>query len=84
MGDGINSPCQPQIPGLILVNASPITPPTINSTPRTSMNPGTLIADIDHLKEVPVQTGIPQGLLKERLMGTRRTGCSNKRAAGKE
>ncbi len=41
----------------------------------SGMNPGTLVADIDHLKEVPVQTGIAQGLLKERLMGTRRTGC---------
>ncbi len=41
------------------------------------MDPGTLITDVDHLKEVPVEASIFQGFLKKRFMGPWGTGCDD-------
>ena len=38
------------------------------------MDPGTLVADIDHLDQTGIQTRVFQGLLKKRFMGSGRTG----------
>ena len=38
------------------------------------MHPRTLVADIGHFKQGTIQSGLAQGSLKERFMGTRSAG----------